>query len=986
MRATTVALVVVLVLAMAMRPLAQDTTGSIRGRVVDDQGLAVAGAIVTIRGPQGAKATASDGEGRFTIPFLTPGTYSVRAELTGFKAAETEGLSVGVGQQVRVSFKMDVGGVTQTVLVTAVAGSVDMSSIVGATLSTDMLGRIPVGRRVADTLYLVPGVSNSGTLGRMNPSIAGGSGLENQYVVDGANVTNVGYGGIGGFSRSLGSLGNAMPYDFIKEIQVKTGGYEAEFGQAMGGVVNVVTKSGSNVVRGSLFGYAQPARFQNAYQQYQATNGSVSVVHTSSKDVGGQGGGPLVKDHLFVFGALDPAWQQTTMNAPPGFALASLGDVDRDRRVMAYAGKATAQLGSAHRVEASAFGDPSRGLNGPQRTSSLLGQDRAAYSAVEYGGDQYIVRYDGLLGGHSLFEASFARSRNSISELPSVDTWRVTNQTVTPRAIAGGIGSYEKGNYGLSRQWTIKATDILGGHMIKYGFEYDDVQWSQKDQVTGPTFTLPTGVSSGTGARITIVSDPVFSQVYRVTAANLNSGIDTSQEYRDVFVQDSWRAGNRLTINLGIRYEQEKLVGAIVTAFELKNNWAPRIGLAYDAMGDGRTKLYGNYGMFYARVPNDLAARALSANASVAADYFDAALTRPIPSGTLAAGRLVHYLAAGLVADKIDPSTKLSYINEVVLGVERELGAFTLGLRYVLRNMPRVLEDVGTCPIAAYDLPATTAICGSSDHVLTNPSSATPINDEAIAANPIFGTVAFDNPVHRYNAVEFTVSRRRTNWSGMASYRYSRLRGNFEGFYRDDNGQSDPGISALYDFPTNDPTYASVGGKAPLNYPGDIRFLGDSNGILPLDRPHQIKLYGNYRLAMSLNLGVNLNMSSGKPLTPLAINPNLNYQNAGEIPLTPRGSGIQTVDGFKTRTPFESQVDLQVAWSTKFSRIGNVTFTADSFNLFNERRIVNYDQDVQLSGGTANPDFGKPVNTLLAGTPAQFQAPRSVRVGIRFEF
>jgi hypothetical protein len=135
-----------------------------------------------------------------------------------------------------------------------------------------------------------------------------------------------------------------------------------------------------------------------------------------------------------------------------------------------------------------------------------------------------------------------------------------------------------------------------------------------------------------------------------------------------------------------------------------------------------------------------------------------------------------------------------------------------------------------------------------------------------------------------------------------------------------------------------------------------------------------------------LNLGVNVNLSSGKPLTPLAINPNLIYQNAGEIPTAPRGSGIQTVDGVMTRTPFESQVDLQAAWSTKFSGSRKITFIADVFNLLNERRTTNYDQDVQLTGGTVNPDFGKPVNTLLSGTPAQFQAPRNMRLGVRFEF
>ena len=131
----------------------------------------------------------------------------------------------------------------------------------------------------------------------------------------------------------------------------------------------------------------------------------------------------------------------------------------------------------------------------------------------------------------------------------------------------------------------------------------------------------------------------------------------------------------------------------------------------------------------------------------------------------------------------------------------------------------------------------------------------------------------------------------------MGSYRWSRLRGNFEGFYRDDNGQSDPGISSLYDFPTNDPSYTAIG-TPQFGYQGDIRYLGANNGILPLERPHQIKLYGNHSWASGFNLGGALNLSSGKPLTPFAANPN--YDSPGEIPEAARGTGIQTtIDGFR---------------------------------------------------------------------------------------
>jgi hypothetical protein len=105
-----------------------------------------------------------------------------------------------------------------------------------------------------------------------------------------------------------------------------------------------------------------------------------------------------------------------------------------------------------------------------------------------------------------------------------------------------------------------------------------------------------------------------------------------------------------------------------------------------------------------------------------------------------------------------------------------------------------------------------------------------------------------------------------------------------------------------------------------------------------------------------------------------------------EIPVAPRGAGIQTIDGFMERTPFESQVDLEAAWALKFSGNRRITFMADVFNLFNQKRILNYDQDTQLNAGTANLDFGKPVNSLLSGTPAQYQVPITLRVGARFQF
>jgi hypothetical protein len=982
MQARISALLLAFVLAFTGLAVAQETTGTISGRIVDPQGLAVPGATVTLTGPQGTKTVVTDSSGRFSAPYLTPGVYSIRAELQGFKAVEKKDINVRLGQTADIPITMEVGGLTETVEVTGSSAVIDTTtSTIGANLDTAQLNQIPVGRTFAQALYLTAGVSNSGTAGQANPSISGGTGLENQYVVDGANVTNTGYGGLGSYSRTFGSLGNSTPYDFIKEIQVKTGGYEAEFGQATGGVVNVVTKSGTNQLRGSVFGYSQPDQLQGAYKQFQASNGSVNTVGSAVNDAGVEGGLPIVKNRLFFFGAIDPSWRITTLEAPPTFPLARLGDVDRTRRTISYAAKVTSQMGDNHRVDVSFFGDPSHGKNGPQRTSALLVGDTSSFSTLDFGGHQQVVRYSGVMTNSWLVDATFGRSLNKIKELPSVNAWRVTDRTVTPNIITGGIGSYEAGNRSLNKQYTIKSTNIFSGHQVKYGFEYNDAVYSQLNQLTGPTFKAADGRQTATGARIDVIpaAEVAGGKIYRVTRANFNTERTTPQTYWDFFVQDSWQVGDRLTVNPGVRYEQEKMSGTIIKDWELKKNWAPRIGITYDATGDGRTKFYANYGRFYARIPNDLAARALSADDGFTrGDYFDAGLTQIVPEGVAAAGVTRHFILAGVGADTIDEKAKLTYTNEILFGVDREIMPnTTLGVRYVFRNMPQVLEDIANCPMVAYDLPQTSNICGSVEYILTNPKSSIPM-----APGTEFLGAKFDDPVHKYNSVEFTLNRRVTSWSAMASYRWSRLRGNFEGFYRDDNGQSDPGISSLYDFPTNDPSYTAIGVPR-FGYPGDIRFLGDKNGILPLDRPHQVKLFAN-RTFGGFNLGTAFNLSSGKPLTPMAANPN--YGSKGEIPVQARGSGIQTIDGFKKRTPFESQVDLQASYALRMAGERRVTLLADIFNLFNERLVLNYNQNTQLDNGPADPDFGKPISTILSGNPPQYQVPFSMRVGLRYEF
>jgi hypothetical protein len=971
---------------------AQETTGNITGRIVDSQGLAVPGATVTVMGPQGNKTTTTDSQGKFQVPYLVPGTYSVKAELQGFKATERADISLRLGQTVDLPLSMQVGGLSETVNVEGAAPVVDTTSTtIGASLDSQLLERVPIGRRFSDTLYIAPGVASGGSVGNANPSVSGASGLDNQYVIDGVNVSNGGYGALGSYSIVFGSLGNGTPYDFMQEVQVKTGGYEAEYGQATGGVINVITKSGSNKVAGSVFGYSRPQQLESGYTQVESPNGTVNTVSTRVSDVGAAIGGPILHDRLFFFGAVDPSWDRQTQIAPSNtnpdgslqFPLYALGDVNRDRRVVSYAGKGTWQMSSNHRIDASFFGDPAKGLMGPQRGSALLGTTTASFSEInKYGGHNQSVRYSGAVNSTWLVEASFARALNQVQETPSVNTWRVTDTTVTPQVISGGIGFYEAGNRSNDFQYRASATNLVGGHELKYGAQYEMLNYDQINQRTGPTFVTPVGDTTATGASIQILPDPTYGQIYRVTRANLNSARSTKQKYVAAFVEDTWKIGNQLTIKPGLRYEQETLDGTLTKGFKLNKNWAPRVGATYDLTGNGRSKVYGSYGLFYQRIPNDLAARALSADAGIGADYFDANLTQPIPNGVLAGppGKQTtnHYSIAGAGADVIDPNAKVTYMQEFLAGFEQQVAqGLSVGVRYVHRTIPRVLEDVQPFPVVAADLGLPGA--ASVDYVLTNPGPNTPTAGGLGAS--------FEKPIHKYDSVEFTLDRRFSgNWALQASYRWSRLWGTYEGSYRDDNGQSDPGITSLFDFPTNDPSYTAIGAPQ-FGYQGDIRFLGAAGaGPLPLDRTHQVKVYGSTIIPFGISVGVGLNLSSGYPLTALAANPNPNYQNGGEIPMTPRGGGFQTVDGFKTRSPFESSVNAHVDYSLRFGQARRVVLLADIFNLFDQQRTVGYDNFVETSFGAPNPNFGQRVSSVLAGNPALIQTPRQVRIGARIEF
>ncbi len=943
----------------------QATTGSLSGQVIDESSQPLADATVIATSSQGRKSTQTDSKGRFLIPHLTPSTYDVMVSLNGYQSVEQSGVMVSLGHRIELHFMLATGTFEESIEVVGTSPVIDYSAMsTGLEVDSTMLNQIPVGRELSDTPYLAPGVSGSGGAGQPNPSISGASGLENSYVVDGVNIADPRFGGLGVFSSRYGSIGTGVTYEFIETVQVRTGGAEAQYAQSTGGAINVITKNGSNEFHGAGFAYASPGGLESSRRMITLTAGKANITQEASSDLGVSLGGPIARDKAFFFAAFDYLNQTTTMVAPEGYPLASLGEVDQERDFRSYAGKITYNAARSHRLDFSVFGDPGKGLEGPQSGQALLYPTTAAFSSLNIGGNYQSLRYHGILKDTWLLEASVARAAHDYSEVPSVDEWQLIDYTDQPPEYSGGMGRYDGEQEGENLQYNLKSSNVIGRHDIRYGVSYEDVTWDSVFGSTGPRHTLRNGHQTGSGVRISALPDPNFGTVYRISGAGLTRVSTSDQRYSAVYAQDKFYVHDRLTISAGLRYERQELIGA-ANSVTFDDNWAPRLAVAWDPSGSGRMKVFGSYGLYFARIPNDLALLTFGGGGRVIwADYFDPELTEPIPDGVEALSTGVHLVTSSGRPATVDPNAKSTYIQEGIVGFEFEaFQKLTFGIQYLYRNMPRVLEDVANAAAVLYF----TGDSGEVVRYIGNPQEGSP--------ETVLDVGAFEDPIHEYQSLELTAQKRFSGrWSLLGSYRYSKLEGTYEGFFRNDNMQPNPAISSMFDYPTNDPSYTEIGVPV-YGFRGDIRYLGELGaGPLPNDRPHQLKLWGSYNATNALNFGAGLWASSGRPLTPFAADPVLG--RPGDIPEAPRGTGIETEDGFKTRTPANWSFDIHADYGFVLGG-GRLVLVVDVFNIFNSQDAIDYDQNTELRPQIDNPDFGRRI---------LYQNPRSVRLGVRFDF
>jgi len=1105
--AVALAMVVLMLLPLTAQQLTT-VTGGLNGTVIDSTSAAVAGATVTLTGPQGTRVIITDAQGHYGISGLIPGFYDVAVEKTGFKKVQSKHNEVVVNSSSLLNFTLPVGNAEETVQVTAAAVSIDTeSTAIDANLTDTFYNSVPMPRQVSAIFYAAPGVAggqvagtpNQAGPGQSNPSIGGSTGLENLYVVDGVTITDQAYGSLGTYNVNHGSLGTGINLAFIKEVDVKSYGFEPQYGKAQGGIVQMVTKSGSNNYHGALGAYAGPGSwYADRKQFYQFGYIQTTPSETLSSphyDLAAEFGGylPHFRDKIFFFGAFNPSLDQNINQADPNFTFTGApasgapvvthGPFAYSTTAMSWAGKLTFQLSPKLQFEAAAFGDPSRHNQVPNTLSTA--NLPSSLSSYQYGSRDSLIRFNSVITPSWVADASFTYNYDHFAETPFLDQYAIADQSLEALPTPGPQVNTGFGNYAPSKEDTYsinvntqKTAHFVGEHTLSVGYAYDHTNFLYQPSRSGPLFTIPDSNAAGTplatiypkipagangaktNASFTVVpintadlSDqtctlcPTWNgmKVYASNSRGTYKGLSVNSigRYHSAYGDDTWVMNKFLTVNAGVRWEEQR-VGGTVLKYPFTGNWSPRVGVNVDPFGDRKGKVFFNYGRNYWAMPLDAANRQLGneqddsgykfapeiQNGQLVVIPDNAHNLNGMPkneSGAVFSGPNF----SSSTGEGIIPGTKSEYEDEYVLGIEREIkSGFVVKARWIDRRLGRIIEDIGS-----QSPEGSTGVTGNFNGGIANPGPKTDIavNEQEVTytpdqwntanANmnpdgsnynpPVAGCTAaadtyffaggiwvdgknnpvggacflnpdtmdagpgdgkpdgFVKPIRWYKALELEFDKRYSNhWMAVVNFRFANLWGNYEGAYRNDNGQSDPGISSLFDFTA-----------------GKLNLLGDQfkPGFLSTDRRAVGNLFLSYTVgsdspfvhfAKGLTVGTGFRGQSGVPLSLLGDHPA--YLNQGEVPIGGRGAA--------GRTPSSVQLDMKGEYALTLHENKVLKLALDAFNVTNSQFITGKVQYTQQPASGYPVVGGAPPLNLDYGRPTSFQGPFYARATVRFEF
>lgn len=1044
--------IALLMAAMSVAAFAQSTTtGAIGVVVTDPNGAVVPSGTVTVRNVETNKeeTITTDSEGRARAVNLQPGNYTVTITTTGFGLYTQENVVVEVGRVTNVDAALQIGQATGTVDVTSEAPVINTTQQDFSTnINQTSINELPInGRRASNFVLLTPGTAPDGDFGLI--SFRGISGLLNNSTVDGGDNNNAFFAEERGRTRISYVISQAA----VREFQVNTSNYSAEYGRAAGGVVNTVTKSGTNEFHGSVFYYIRDNKLgaRNAFGlRTELINNVATPVAFKPEDrrqqFGGTIGGPIVKDKLFFFFSYD----QQRRNFPgiaafasPSFLNLSAANLTtiRTNIAPAFPGETTDQLNA--RIDAVRAGlntltgevprqanqyivlpkidwqinkdntltvtynrlraELPAGVESPPVVTQGVGSFGDDFVDV----DTFIPRLTSTITPTIINEARFQYSRenarqiqrdltpfeNSLAALATIDnpSGRLPQVDIARTSVGIRFGNrdfLDRRAFPDERrvQFADTMTVNYGNHTFKFG---GDINYT-KDKIDN--LRLGEGAYSYANV-VNFISDVLnpgrrysnFQQAFGLTAFELST-----TDY-NFFFQDDWRLSPRLTVNLGLRYEYQRQPGTQVpnTLLNLPgqtfgpeqtqqiptdaNNFGPRIGFAYDVMGDGKTSIRGGYGIYYGRVINSTLSNAITATGAPGSTL------NIFVSNTGAGAPIFPNALPGPLAGAVDivafsPNFSNPMIHQADIVFEREIAANTVvSVSYLFSrgtSLPNFIDRNLNAPTTS----RTYTIIGGD---LAGQTFTSPVFVGA-RPDPRFGRITeiTSNVKSRYNGLVLQANRRLSKGlQFQTSYTFSKS---------EDNGQ-------------NSVTFTT--GNNILN-PFDVE---GEEGRSNFDIPHKFVASAvwtpfstfagleNSAVGRAIFKGLTIApiilAQSGRPLTPF-VSGNLTGGTAGGIIGAAGNSRPFFLERNTFRRPKQISVDLRVSKRFNFSETMNIEFLAEAFNLFNRTNFTNVADRLYSIGGTNAAPTLTFDPTFLTPTEAgntNFRE-RQVQLAIRFEF
>ncbi len=989
------------------------TAGRIIGTVTDDQGVPLPGVSVEAKSLRlvGTAATVTDANGVYRLLALPPGTFKITYSLQGFSAIVRDDIVLGVEQALVVDISMKPSAVEEEVVVVGQAPLIDVkNSARGQSLTAETFNALPKGRSFDSLVTILPGVQSENDL-LDGISVDGASGAENVFFVDGTDTSDL----------NGGTRKQNVVFDFAEEVQVKASGYNAEYGGSVGGVVNVITRSGGNAYHGEIVGYYSGTALEGQrrdrlsldltdetkaryypYEQY------VGKDKEHYLETGFLLGGYIFKDRLWFFGALTPSFfrrdRAMDMAIQGGTGINSY---QRNERSWNASFKLSAQPLKNLRAGASFVmnvfkykggGDPLTypadqtyaALSNATTDYNNLGYSYPTYSATAYA--DWTLSNNALLsvrGGYF-----YDNQNRRIAPLPSTPYYAfrleqpgayafVSNDMFPeiPDALRHPAGwqSFPRDNVmGLQQRMDSRMSanadftyylNLAGEHAFKAG-----LQFMRRSQNVDEAAQLPVvylgwdqdlvayGTNYGRGTygyyAIRGFADAgAYGERYKV---NMNSW--------SIYLQDSWTIANRLTLNVGLRTEAEYLPSYTTDSayagikkpinFSFADKLSPRVGFAYDVFGDSSLKIYGSFGIFQDVMKLNMGANGLGGLKWKSAYY-----------------TLDDWDYTRIGVDGYFPGTLLTTVDfrpPLFNVIDPDMKPFTQ--REISLGVEKKLTEDSSLSVRLVNKKVLWAIedvgVPIEAYYYSNPGSTYLHNVfEACRQSGLLlpGTPDCPKAKRDYYAMNLSFEKRFShNWQGGLSYTLSRLTGNYSGLASsDEDGRNSPNGERFFDM-------------WHLSYD---KALNPIDGVLPTDRPHVFKGYGSYALPFGLTIGLVANAYSGTPVTE-----EWNVDSDGYYPYNRGNLG---------RTPFVFLANAYLEYEIKLGGHKSLRFNANIDNILNARtatRIYSTKYRYNISPGDAaliSTNWEPPADAALDpqfGMPYSFLAPISGRLGVRFVF